>query len=497
MMKLVLCIVLLLSVLSTKAQDFISPTLDIISELKKITTMEEKFSALNDEVKELRSKNEALTTKLKTFEEKIISERLKVAFSASLSALENTHRFIGPYTTATTLVYENAFTNIGNVYDTSTGIFTAPVKGVYFFNFVVFNPHDIATERAKVAFSASLSASPGIKYFGPHEKAITLVYEYVLTNIGNAYDTNTGIFTAPVKGVYFFNFVVFNPHDIATADDLFLPNINILEELGKIKIMETRMEPMEKEMERLRTENTAQTKKLEDTKIKMDELLKENEAQAKELETMRGTTNDVKNKVDDLIKQNEVSKVAFSVSLSSSNGPHSGLHTLIYKHIFLNTGDAYDANTGIFTAPLKGVYVFRVFSKAYGSQDKAVVAGLFRNGQHEISTYARQDGGFIGSSNGVSLLLEKGDKREAMMKMEVSIVLLLCVGATLAQDFMSPTLDILAEFKKIKTMEEKLNALNDEVRELRSKNEEKVKVAFSAPLSAILGLMKKKSLLFM
>uniref|UniRef100_A0A672QQY8 Cerebellin-2-like n=1 Tax=Sinocyclocheilus grahami TaxID=75366 RepID=A0A672QQY8_SINGR len=173
------------------------------------------------------------------------------------------------------------------------------------------------------------------------------------------------------------------------ADDLFLPNINILDELGKIKIMETRMESMEKEMERLRTENTAQ---------------------AKELETMRGTTNDVKNKVDDLIKQNEVSKVAFSVSLSSSNGPHSSLHTLIYKHIFLSTGDAYDANTGIFTAPMKGVYAFRVFSKAYGSQDKAVVAGLFRNGQHEISTYARQDGGFIGSSNGVSLLLEKGDK---------------------------------------------------------------------------------------
>ncbi|KAF4117544.1 hypothetical protein G5714_002097 [Onychostoma macrolepis] len=181
-------------------------------------------------------------------------------------------------------------------------------------------------------------------------------------------------------------------------------------ELGKIKIMETRMESLEKEMERLRTENTAQTKRLEDTKIKMDELLKENEAQAKELETMRGTTNDVKYKMDDLIKQNEVSKVAFSVSLSSSNGPHSSLHTLMYKHIFLNTGEAYDANTGIFTAPMKGVYAFRVFSKAYGSQDKAVVAGLFRNGQHEISTYARQDGGFIGSSNGVSLLLEKGDQ---------------------------------------------------------------------------------------
>ncbi len=36
----------------------------------------------------------------------------------------------------------------------------------------------------------------------------------------------------------------------------FQPNINILEKLEKMKIMETRMESMEKEMERLRTENT-------------------------------------------------------------------------------------------------------------------------------------------------------------------------------------------------------------------------------------------------
>ncbi|XP_067309355.1 cerebellin 10 [Pseudorasbora parva] len=173
------------------------------------------------------------------------------------------------------------------------------------------------------------------------------------------------------------------------ADDLLTPNINILEELRKIKIMETRMESMEKELERLRTENTAQAKKLEEFHV---------------------TMNDRKIKMDEIMKQNEVSKVAFSVSLSSSNGPHSSLQTLMYKHIFLNTGDGYDANTGIFTAPMKGVYVFMVFSKAHGSQDKAVVAGLFKNGQHEISTYARQDGGFIGSSNGVSLLLEKGDK---------------------------------------------------------------------------------------
>ncbi|XP_048020295.1 complement C1q-like protein 4 [Megalobrama amblycephala] len=155
------------------------------------------------------------------------------------------------------------------------------------------------------------------------------------------------------------------------ADDVLSPNINILEELGK---MEARMKSMEKE-------NAAQAKKLEELHVTMNEL----------------------------IKQHEVSKVAFSVSLSSTIGPHDTLQTLIYKHIFLNNGDAYDANTGIFTAPMKGVYVFRVSSKAYGSL-KGVSAGLFRNDQHEIYTYAQQISGFISSSNGVSLLLEKGDK---------------------------------------------------------------------------------------
>ncbi|NP_001035423.2 cerebellin 10 precursor [Danio rerio] len=194
------------------------------------------------------------------------------------------------------------------------------------------------------------------------------------------------------------------------ADDLFSPNINILEELGKIKTMETKMKSLEKEIERLKTENAAQVKKLEDKQIHIDQLLQKSEGQAKDLNTLRSTTTDITMKMDSLIKQNEVPKVAFSVSLASVVGPHSSLHGLIYKHIFLNSGDAYDSNTGIFTAPIKGVYAFWLFSKAYGSPDKAVVAGLFKNGQHEISTYARQSGGFVGSSNGVSLLLEKGDK---------------------------------------------------------------------------------------
>ncbi|RXN33596.1 complement C1q 2 isoform X2 [Labeo rohita] len=176
---------------------------------------------------------------------------------------------------------------------------------------------------SKVAFSVSLSSSNG-----PHSRPRTLIYKHIFLNTGDAYNSNTGIFTAPMKGVYAFK--VFSK-TYGSQDD-------------------------------------------------------------------------------------KASKVAFSASLLTSFGPksvgpfHNGLHTLIYKHVFLNTGNAYNPNTGIFTAPVRGAYAFRVFSKASGNKQRAVTAGLFKNNQHIISTHAHQVGSFISSSNGVSLLLEEGDQ---------------------------------------------------------------------------------------
>ncbi|XP_070710626.1 C1q-related factor-like [Pempheris klunzingeri] len=55
----------------------------------------------------------------------------------------------------------------------------------------------------QVAFSA-VAAYGGT--YGPFDVTIPLVYNEVITNIGNSYNSGTGIFAAPVDGVYFFTF---------------------------------------------------------------------------------------------------------------------------------------------------------------------------------------------------------------------------------------------------------------------------------------------------
>ncbi|XP_070400791.1 complement C1q-like protein 4 isoform X4 [Nothobranchius furzeri] len=60
-------------------------------------------------------------------------------------------------------------------------------------------------EVKQVAFSASLMDS-GSGDVGPFNAQTPLVFRHVVTNIGNAYNPNTGFFIAPVRGVYHFVF---------------------------------------------------------------------------------------------------------------------------------------------------------------------------------------------------------------------------------------------------------------------------------------------------
>ncbi|XP_053179009.1 uncharacterized protein LOC128362293 [Scomber japonicus] len=62
-------------------------------------------------------------------------------------------------------------------------------------------------QAKQVAFSASLLASGG-GHVGPFNTHTPLVFRHVVTNIGNAYNPNTGFFIAPVRGAYHFEFYI-------------------------------------------------------------------------------------------------------------------------------------------------------------------------------------------------------------------------------------------------------------------------------------------------
>uniref|UniRef100_A0A3Q2DNV8 C1q domain-containing protein n=1 Tax=Cyprinodon variegatus TaxID=28743 RepID=A0A3Q2DNV8_CYPVA len=69
------------------------------------------------------------------------------------------------------------------------------------------NPNTFFLIVKRVAFSASLLAS-GSETLGPFNSHVPLIFRHVVTNIGNAYNPNTGFFIAPLRGAYHFAFKV-------------------------------------------------------------------------------------------------------------------------------------------------------------------------------------------------------------------------------------------------------------------------------------------------
>ncbi|XP_064199647.1 cerebellin-3-like [Anguilla rostrata] len=85
------------------------------------------------------------------------------------------------------------------------------------------SPSKLIGGTPKVAFAASLANHSETKTIGPYSEAVTVVYTHVITNVGGAYNQSTGIFTVPIRGVYYFSFTAFGwINNAAIAVSLFV-----------------------------------------------------------------------------------------------------------------------------------------------------------------------------------------------------------------------------------------------------------------------------------
>lgn len=189
------------------------------------------------------------------------------------------------------------------------------------------------------------------------------------------------------------------------AQDLLSPTVNIIAELEKLKHMDGRIQKLEETLTKVLSENEALKTKVQDSQNKLETVQKESEA-------LKTLVQDSQNKLESLQKENEGKKVAFSAGLLASGagntGPKGDLKILEYKKVFSNIGNAYDSDTGIFTAPVKGVYFFRFYAHSHGGTTMAV--SLLKNGETQCSVHAWKPVGNGNGSNGVVLSLEIGDK---------------------------------------------------------------------------------------
>uniref|UniRef100_A0A3B3UDT9 Cerebellin-4-like n=1 Tax=Poecilia latipinna TaxID=48699 RepID=A0A3B3UDT9_9TELE len=104
------------------------------------------------------------------------------------------------------------------------------------------------------------------------------------------------------------------------------------------------------------------------------------------------------------------SSVAFgaSISVGDNVGPFNTHTTLVYKKVYVNTG-SFNVGTGIFTAPVTGVYYFSFSGHNHSS--KPMGLQLMKNGQQMVTVYNHVAGNrHETATNGMTLQLEVGDQ---------------------------------------------------------------------------------------
>ncbi|XP_014833347.1 PREDICTED: uncharacterized protein LOC106911115 [Poecilia mexicana] len=163
----------------------------------------------------------------------------------------------------------------------------------------------------------------------------------------------------------------------------------------QFKELQQQNQVQETQVKELQDQNQAQAAELAAVKVKanitgnqVEALMREGEAQAAELAAVKVKA---ENQEEDLKREGEAKQLAFSASLLASDygniGPFNTEITLIFRNVFTNIGNAYNPDTGLFTAPVRGVYHFEVHICGYGSSSHPISAVLVKNRQQIFMSY--------------------------------------------------------------------------------------------------------------
>uniref|UniRef100_UPI0037E77645 complement C1q-like protein 4 n=1 Tax=Semicossyphus pulcher TaxID=241346 RepID=UPI0037E77645 len=142
----------------------------------------------------------------------------------------------------------------------------------------------------------------------------------------------------------------------------------------------------------------------------MCDLLREFSAMRGKLKAMETMVKNSENQILEL-RNKARTKVIFStvVGVDGTIGPFNTDITLIFRRVITNIGKAYNRATGIFTAPVSGVYYFTIFFHAGGEHEAKLL--LFKNSElmvmthdHKSDTETADNGG-----NAVFMELQRGD----------------------------------------------------------------------------------------
>ncbi|KAL3066262.1 hypothetical protein OYC64_016255 [Pagothenia borchgrevinki] len=190
-----------------------------------------------------------------------------------------------------------------------------------------------------------------------------------------------------------------------------------VEELKRVNaVSEARMSSSEKEVQELQRENAALEARMSSSEKEVEEVKRENAdllarvtASEKKSTAFEARMSSSEKEVEELQRENaDRPQVAFSAGLTNAGGvgPFTTDTTLKFSKVFTNIGQAYNPTTGIFTAPVRGVYYFRF--NAWENRSPLTSVDLYHNDKRKMQIY---DGGsgYITSSNAMVLQLEKGD----------------------------------------------------------------------------------------